>query len=87
MRGFLADYSLDLEVYDYWLWRYYPEWIEWYRNQQSQAGQDLSADTAATEQSRAGNDTAAESNAADAPEVAAGMNLGCMLASKGRWMQ
>ena len=46
MRGFLADYSIDLEVYDYWLWRYYPDWIDWYRNQQSQTGDEASAETA-----------------------------------------
>lgn len=50
MRGFLADYSVDLAVYDYWLWRYYPEWIDWYRNQQNQAGAETSADTAPQEQ-------------------------------------
>ena len=83
MRGFLADYSVDLEVYDYWLWRYYPEWIEWYRNQQSQAGQDSTAETAADEQSTAGNATAAESNAADTQERAAGTTLGCISAIQG----
>ena len=50
MRGFLADYSVDLEVYDYWVWRYYPEWIDWYRSQQSQAGVDPSADPAPQQQ-------------------------------------
>ena len=50
MRGFLADYSVDLEVYDYWLWRYYPEWIDWYRNQQTQAGSETPADTPPQEQ-------------------------------------
>lgn len=70
MRGFLADYSVDLEVYDYWVWRYYPEWIDWYRNQQSEAGGDAPAE-AAVQQSTAGDAAAAAGDAANAGRDAA----------------
>lgn len=68
MRGFLADYSVDLEVYDYWLWRYYPEWIDWYRNQQSQTHDDASpenGDAAAAGEDPAGDAITAGGDAAN----------------------
>ena len=72
VRSFLADYSLDLEVYDYWLWRYYPEWIDWYRNQQSQTALETPPDAAVTE-AASGDAAIADSNAADAQDSATGM--------------
>lgn len=47
MRLYLADYSIDMEVYDYWLWRYYPEWLSWWQSHRPQANQDTQ-DSAAT---------------------------------------
>ena len=45
VRGWLADYGVDLQVYDYWSWRYYPEWIVWWQGyqQQQQQGQQPEA--------------------------------------------
>lgn len=40
MRLYLADYSIDMEVYDCWRWRYYPEWLVWWQEHGQQANQD-----------------------------------------------
>lgn len=65
VRGFLADYSVELEVYDYWVWRYYPDWIDWYRNQQSQASGEAPAEKT-MQQSTAGDAATAGRDAATA---------------------
>lgn len=53
VKPYLADFGIDMEVYAFWCWRYYPDWIAWYRSQPpqpDQAGQDptTTSDAAAT---------------------------------------
>ncbi len=43
MKGYLADYGVDLEVYAYWVWRYYPDWLIWWQDYGSQANQESGA--------------------------------------------
>ncbi len=49
MRLYLADYGIDMDVYGYWLWRYYPEWLVWWQNNASQANQETQDSTATAE--------------------------------------
>ncbi|KAL0043344.1 hypothetical protein WJX79_002000 [Trebouxia sp. C0005] len=49
VRLYLADYGIDMEVYDYWLWRYYPEWLVWWQNHGPQANQDTQDSIATAE--------------------------------------
>ena len=49
MRLYLADYGIDMEVYGYWLWRYYPEWLLWWQSHGSQATQDPQESAATAE--------------------------------------
>ena len=48
MRGFLVDYGVDMEVYDYWLQWYYPAWLAWHQNQTPQDASATAVDPATT---------------------------------------
>ena len=65
IRAFVADYGLDLEVYDYWVWRYYPAWIDWYRSNQSQIGQDAAGEDGDATAGAEGGTAAAAGSAAE----------------------
>jgi len=36
-----VDYSVEMDMYEYWCWQYYPDWIVWYQNQKAQPEQAL----------------------------------------------
>ena len=35
----MVDYGVEMDIYEFWCWKYYPEWIVWYQSSQSPDGQ------------------------------------------------